>query len=296
MNSLPLNCRICQGTDWEELYRGPVRQGRFGNSIATDRLVRRCQRCDTGWLEGAPVDYESDAYRECVDEGAGVAVFHRVHDGEQAAKLALLGTDQLRGRCIADIGCGAGSFLDLVRGMARATVAVEPARAYHAALQAHGHAVFPYAAEVAREWQGTVDVAVCFSVIEHLEDPVQVLTEIRALLATGGRLLISTPSRHDWLLELLPVDYRAFFYRAVHRWYFSAESLRQLGAAAGFTRVEPFFQHRFDLANFLLWLRDRRPSGQGKVEVEPVLDASFRASLCASGRSDYLYAWMSVDR
>ena len=56
----------------------------------------------------------------------------------------------------------------------------------------------------------------------------------------------------------------------------------------------PIRQGRFDLANFLLWLRDRRPSGLGKVAIEPVLDASFRASLCASGRSDYLYAWMTV--
>lgn len=287
-------CRICQGADWEELYQGPIRQGRFGNATATDRVVYRCRRCDTGWLEGVAVDYESDAYRECVGDGAGAANFYRAHDGEQAEKLALVGTDQLRGRCVADIGCGAGSFLDLVRGVAGTTVAIEPTRAYHAALQAHGHEVFPYAADAARAWQGKVDVAVCFSVIEHLEDPVQVLAEVRSLLAPGGRLLVSTPNRHDWLLELLPVDYRAFFYRVVHRWYFSAASLRKLGAVAGFPRVEPFYHHRFDLANFLLWLRDRRPSGLGKVAVEPMLDASFRASLCASGRSDYLYAWLAV--
>ncbi len=294
MNPTTHICRICQGADWEELYRGLIRQGRFGNSTSTDRLVYRCKVCDSGWLEGTPVDYESDAYRESVDEGAGVADFHRAHDGEQAEKLALLGTNQLRGHCIMDIGCGAGSFLDLMRGMAGATVAVEPMRAYHATLQAHGHAVFPYTSEVSREWQGKVDLATCFSVIEHLEDPVRVLAEIRGLLAPGGRLLVSTPNRHDWLLELLPVDYPKFFYRVVHRWYFSAESLRRLGAAAGFARVEPFFHHRFDLGNFLLWLRDRRPSGRGKVPAEPVLDASFRASLCASGRSDYLYAWMSA--
>lgn len=281
------NCSICGGSQWAEHYRGPVRSGRFGTFAPTPGLVLRCRGCDAAHLVGQPVDYESDAYRKLVDGGGETADFHRQHDAEQAEKLALLGTGSLRGKWVADIGCGAGSLLDLVRAVGARTLAVEPMTAYHAALRGGGHAIFPRVESVPPEWHGQVDVATCFSVLEHIEQPLAFLQGVR-------RLLLSTPNRDDWLLELLPEDYRQFFYRVVHRWYFTAESLCQLGSRAGFAAVSPAFHHRFDLSNFLLWLRDRRPTGLGQLAASPVLDATFSATLAATGRSDYLHAWLDA--
>lgn len=291
LNPLPA-CRICGGLAWAEHYRGRVRNGRFGQH--TPGVVWRCETCDAAWLPDALQDYESAQYRELVDGANGVAAFHQAHDAEQAAKLTLVGTDKLRGRCVADVGCGAGSFLDAVRSFGCRTLAIEPANAYHEALRHAGHAVFPYAAEVPAEWLGRVELATCFSVVEHVEDPLALLQGIRRLLQPGGQLLLTTPNRDDWLLELLPEDYQSFFYRVVHRWYFTARSLRELGQRAGFTRVYTGCDHRYDFANFIGWLRDRRPTGLGRLPVEPVLDASFRASLGAQGRGDYLHAWLTA--
>ena len=288
----PADCAICGSRQWVEHYRGPVRFGRFGTFVPG--LVLRCQCCEAARLVGEPVDYESDAYRKLVDGGGEAADFHRLHDAEQAEKLALIGTGGLRGKCVADIGCGAGSLLDVVRAVGARTLAVEPMTAYHAAMRNCGHMVFPMVESVPLEWHGQVDLATCFSVLEHIEDPLVFLKAIRRLLKPGGRLLVSTPNRDDWLLELLPEDYRQFFYRVVHRWYFSVGSLRQLGFRAGFATVSPVFHHRFDLSNFLLWLRDRRPTGLGHLAASSVLDATFKATLVASGRSDYLHAWLEA--
>jgi len=288
------DCAICGGRQWVEHYRGPVRAGRFGTLAPAPGLVLRCRSCDAAYLVGQPVDYASDAYRKLVDGGGEAADFHRVHDAEQAEKLALLGTGSLRGRCVADIGCGAGALLDLVRAVGARTLAVEPMTAYHAAMRSGGHAVFPVVEAVPPEWHGQVDLATCFSVLEHIEDPLAFLQGIRRLLKPCGRLLLSTPNRDDWLLELLPEDYGQFFYRVVHRWYFTAGSLCQLGSRAGFAAVSPAFHHRFDLSNFLLWLRDRHPTGLGRLAASPVLDATFVATLAATGRSDYLHAWLEA--
>jgi len=262
-----------------------------GTLSAVPRTVLRCAGCGVGHLQaGRSVDYDSAEYRELVDGGSSPEHFHAVHDAEQADKLRLLGLGGLRGKVIADIGCGAGSFLDLVKGVSRATLGIEPTRSYHATLEAGGHATFPYCKNVSGDWLGKVDVAVCFSVVEHVEDPVALLRDIRGLLHPGSQLLLSTPNLRDWLLELLPEDYPRFFYRAVHNWYFDADSLMALARAAGFSACDVQCVHRFDLANTLLWLRDRRPSGLGKLAVAPPVDAAFCRWLESSGRADYLYA------
>jgi SAM-dependent methyltransferase len=284
-------CRICGAFAWTTLFEGSIRQGRFGSLTPEARRVLRCGGCGSGFLDArAAVDYESDAYRELVDGDASVASFHAIHDAEQADKLRLLGSGRVRGKLVADIGCGAGSFLDLVSGLAAGTLGIEPTRAYHDTLRAKGHAVHAYCSDAAGDWRGKVDLAVCFSVIEHVDDPVQLLQDVRTLLRPGGELLLSTPNLRDWLLELLPTEYGAFFYRTVHTWYFDSASLTALAAAAGYSGCEVRSVHRFDLSNALLWLRDRRPSGLATVPVDPAVDAAFVRWLENEGRADYLYA------
>jgi 2-polyprenyl-3-methyl-5-hydroxy-6-metoxy-1,4-benzoquinol methylase len=271
-----------------------VRIGRVGTLSSDERTIWRCGECRAGWLPGADVDYVSTEYRDLVDGGGNAATYYDLHDREQADKLRIVGTDGLRGRVVADVGAGAGAFLDVAHSMAEATIAIEPTRAFHEELRRKGHVAFDFCANVAPEWLGRVDLAVCFSVLEHVDDPRQLLGEVRELLRPGGRALVSTPNLDDWLVTLLPGEYAQFFFRHVHRWYFDAAALTALARAAGYTVVRPFYVHRFDLSNFLVWLRDRTPSGAGRLDVPAPLSAAFRSTLEATGRADYLYAWLEA--
>lgn len=287
----PAGCGICGTDSWEPLFSGHIRMGRFGSLTPDARTVLRCGGCGVGFLpQNSSVGYDSAEYRELVDGSASPDRFYQLHDAEQAEKLRVLGVERLRNQVVADIGCGAGSFLDLAQGIASTTLGIEPMPGFHSVLQAKGHRVYSYCADATREWQGRVDVAACFSVIEHVADPVSLLGDIRRLLRPGGGLLLSTPNLDDWMLELLPEDYGAFFYRTVHTWYFDAGSLRALASAAGFAECAVEYVHRFDLSNALLWLRDRRPSGQAAVAVAPPVDAAFCRWLESAGRADYMYA------
>lgn len=287
----PPRCGICGSGSWEVLFRGHLRSGRFGSLTAEPGTVLRCRRCSVGFLPPSTrVDYTTAQYRELVDGGGSPERFYDLHDAEQADKLRVLGTAELRHKVVADVGCGAGSFLDLVKGMASSTLAIEPARSFHSALAAKGHQVFSYCAEVTPDWSGRVDTVVCFSVIEHVPDPLSLLRDVRRLLRPGGELLLSTPNLDDWMLELLPEDYGSFFFRTVHTWYFDAASLRAAAETAGFRECAVEYVHRFDLSNALLWMRDRRPSGRGAVPVAPPVNAAFRSWLESAGRADYIYA------
>lgn len=275
---------------WDVRYQGPVRMGRFGQVSAAPQTVFQCGECGVGFLEAPEIDYASPEYRLLVDGDAAPERYYALHDGEQLEKLNVVGVAGLRGKVVADIGCGAGSFLDLVKGYAAATIGVEPMRVQREVLAAKGHLAAASCAEIPPAWQGRVDLAACFAVIEHVRDPVDLLRQTKALLAPGGRLIISTPNAACWLLHVLPQEFGAFFYRAVHVWYFDARSVEYLARAAGYTEVSTAYVHRYDLSNLLLWLRDRRPTGLAGLRSWPLLDAVYRRTLEAEGLADFLYA------
>ncbi|MEX2283737.1 MAG: class I SAM-dependent methyltransferase [Gemmatimonadota bacterium] len=287
----PRSCRLCSAQDLDVAYEGRIRAGKPGNLTEGQHTVWRCASCGVGFLGAAiEVDYESGEYRTLVDGSVSVEQFYALHDPEQQQKLEAIGLEIMRNAVVMDVGCGAGSFLDLVKGFSQSTIGIEPTEAYHSTLTAKGHLAFPYCTDVTDAWRGQVDLATCFSVIEHVDDPVDLVESIRRQLGSNGELILSTPNHRDWLLELLPQEYAAFFYRTVHKWYFDERSIRHLARAAGFRKCEVSYHQRFDWSNFALWLRDKKPTGNGKLQVARAVDLAFRNWLEEEGRADYIYA------
>ncbi len=289
------SCKICGSTALRVAYEGPIRLGRFGTLSPEPHAVRQCEQCGVQALPPIMGDlseyYEGAQYREEVNAGAAAADYYRLHDAEQARNVGLTGTARFRGKVVMDVGCGAGSFLDAVQGYAGKVVAIEPSGEFQEELRHKGFETFSYPQDAHATWAGKVDVAVCFSVIEHVEDPVGFLRSIRALLAPGGACLLTTPNAGDLLVAALPGAYPSFFYRKVHLWYFDRMSLQRAFSEAGFSACEVAGHHRFGLGNFLLWLREQRPSGQASLAaITPAMDAVWKSELERTFACDYLFA------
>lgn len=291
---LKSQCRICGDNNWSILYKGPIRMGKFGNWSKSVHIIWKCNKCQVGFFDRVSLDYGPSNYRTMVDGDSFPEHFYTLHDGEQIDKLKILGIENLRGKVLADIGCGAGSFLDLVKGYASETIAVEPARSFHQELKNKGHLVYEYCQDALKNWEGRVDIAVSFAVLEHVENPLEFLKEVKSLLKPNGFLLLSTPNSQDWLLQFLPEVYGQFFYRYAHTWYFNQESIQILSARAGFKRVDVRHVQRFDISNALFWIRDHCPTGIGKTRIFQDLDNEYKKILEKQGQSDYLYMWLSV--
>jgi len=143
-----------------------------------------------------------------------------------------------------------------------------------------------------KKYAETVDIVVSFAVLEHVENPIAFLKEIKSLLKSSGFLLISTPNTDDWLLESMPVEYGCFFYRYAHAWYFNRASLNYICKAARFRDINVVFKQRYDISNALLWAYEHRPTGLGKFEVLKGLDSVYRGFVEDKGISDFIYARM----
>lgn len=288
-------CKICNVSDWSVSYAGPIRLGQFGQY--RDAVVSRCNSCQVEYLppkrDNIMEFYQSGEYRESVDEGSNIETFLQLHDAEHLNDLKFLKSIPIRGKVIADVGCGGGSFLDLVSGYASVTLAIEPTRTYHKSLRDRGHLVFPDVSNALDEWRGRVDVVTSLNVIEHVEDPVSFLQELRLLLADDGIAVITTPNLNDILVEVGVEAYRSFFYRDVHIFNFNENALRVATQAAGFREFTPFYMHDFNFANFVNWLTLGKPTGNsGKTGLGKLFDHIWQATLEEKGFADTLGAYI----
>lgn len=285
-------CAVCGSDGWSIAYEGPIRDGAFGR--VTSGLVGRCNGCGVERLDEAlclkDAAYVDEDYRRHVGQDHDLARHFAAHDELARFTLDTLWPVALRGKTIADIGCGGGSLLDHVRGLPDQAVAIDPDRTFARSLQGRAYRWYETARSAAADFAGRIDVAFSVQVIEHVTNPREFLADIAALLKPEGLLILSTPNRGDILMDLLPDDFPAFFYRTQHRWYFDAVTLSHAIVAAGLRVREIRHVHRYGFANAVLWLRDRKPSGRSVLSViDREADALWKAWLERSGRADNLY-------
>jgi SAM-dependent methyltransferase len=217
--------------------------------------------------------------------------FWTAHDIHQIRNLNVLWPHSIRNRVVADVGCAAGSFLDHISTLAKTCLAVEPCQEYHHSLRERGYKVYDSINHARQDYQDQVDFAFSLSTVEHVENPFEFFAEIRQLLRPEGLFLVSTPNRNDILMDLLGDEYKRFFYRTVHRWYFDMESLLNLAKRCRFEIVQERCLQRFGISNALGWLKERRPTGDQPLPHfdDPLLNEFWKNYLESKGIGDYLY-------
>lgn len=287
-------CLICKSSNLELAYKGVVRTGSPGSFVEGYR-VQECRGCRAQFLEPRPSDpmlaYQNGSYRESYDGSTDVSSFRKKHDKDQALKLSLVGPENFRDKDIADVGCGAGSFLDLVKGMAARSVGIEPMKEYKSYLINTFDAYYPSTEEFSKSEFGKIDLITCFAVIEHVSDPLSFLKSLKTSLKSTGRLCLTTPNRREILMMTHGEEFRQHFYRTAHCWYFDCDSLKSLAERAGFKIQFLRAFHTYDLSNYLVWLREGKASGLDALmgEFSPELNASWRTYLESNYLADQLY-------
>ncbi len=283
-------CLYCESTEFKNIYSGPIRSGVFGKETKEFFDVVKCTECGLTKLRDFPkVDYDSSNYREDYNNTSKVEKYIQMHDCEQSPRVNRIGIEKFRNKIVLDYGCGGGAFLDAIKGVAHQTIAIEPFIGYHKSLQERGHKVFKYA-EDAKDYNGEIDIITTFGVIEHVENPLNMLGNIHGLLSENGSAYIETDNLNDVLMHFDIPEFNRFYYRTAHFWYFDEASLTNLCNKAGFNEVKSGFRHGYDISNTFEWLKSREPKGNSQLPfIDSLFSKMWRANLEKSGFAELLY-------
>lgn len=293
-----MTCKICGSNQIHTVYCGKIRNGGVGKYTSQKVSMYQCDYCGVIWhdtvVENLEQYYESKQYRDSLNE-ASEELFYQLHDKETLDKLQYTGTEIFRGKTVADIGCGAGAFLDYLKGVAKNIVAVEPSEMFRGTMTRKGFSTYPYTKDAFRDWFGKVDVVTSFDVIEHVEDPLLFLKETYDLLAHGvGTAIIGTPTEAPVMRRLLGENYeKEVLFSVQHLWIFSENSLRELAKQAGFSEIKIRYFQRYGIENLLGWCLEKQPNSEFHDPFfSGEIDAVWRSACSAHKASDYvvLYA------
>ncbi len=281
-------CPLCGSGSSTVAYSGKIRMGDIAHLSESEHIVWKCQDCSVQWLADnnrSAEYYFSDEYRKEIGQKCDLQDYRSRHDGEVDYQLDIVPLGTYRDKVVADIGCGGGSFLDAIRGFARQTIAVEINEAFLRQLQALGHRGYPTIDKLVEAGERP-EVIVAQSVIEHVENPRSLVRRIREALQDQGTAIITTPNAGEFLLSHGPNEYKSFFYRKAHAWYFDGDALAKLMQHAGFRDIRIKYLHSYGLSNSLLWMRDRQGPGRRDIIADNACDFAWKNYLERTGQAE----------
>lgn len=148
---------------------------------------------------------------------------------------------------ILDIGCGEQPFRPQLEERASQIWGIDHPRSSHKITKVDAYATaldLPFA-------DGTFDAAVCFQVLEHVSEPLELLVEARRILKPGSYLILTAPL--IWNVHGQPHDYFRFtHYGLAHLFRKAGFEVQEIRPMAGYF-VTAAARFCYFLAHFDRW-------------------------------------------
>jgi 2-polyprenyl-3-methyl-5-hydroxy-6-metoxy-1,4-benzoquinol methylase len=172
-----------------------------------------------------------------------------------------------------DVGCGAGATTAAVRsarevawagGIEYVEAVAAQARSVCDAVWTGDAALAPLESEIA---PGSLDLVLCLDVLEHMADPWSMVRRLSALIAPGGRLIVSVPNIRHWKFVWRLLARGDFHYRdaglldRTHLRFFVRETAVELAASGGLALVTATSAQRWSPPD-ARWLLSRISGGK----------------------------------
>ncbi len=210
----------------------------------------RCPKCH--YLRSFVTDLDTQAlntaiYQERFDENLEIA--SKISKGGRRRYARILDRAapfQERGEFL-DIGCGAGRLLLCASERGWNAVGCDPSMQRASKLTRQGMRIHPKLLHECAFEDGRFDVVHANELIEHLEDPVPLLSEAVRVLRPGGLLILRTPNYESWTARLVGAKWRGYgVFENGHVGFFAPRSFETLFDRLGLDllRVET---HHFSL-------------------------------------------------
>lgn len=271
---------VCDGTDLELLQT----KTRDRDDIA----VYRCTRSggiflsSTNHLESGHYETKPPTHLYGVENRA------IVNTSEDTLRRKERFVSLVRGKKWLDIGAGSGAVLDQLSPVARECFAVEPQKKASTVLSRMGYKTFRSLDEVD---VFDLDCITLFHVLEHIEQPLDILKGSFKRMAKGGRLVVEVPHASDMLIRLFDLEsFKNFTFWSEHFVLHTRTTLEALVRHAGFSQVIIEGVQRYPVSNHLHWLAKGAPGGHVKMDFmrDATLDDAYASMLKRIDMTDTL--------
>ncbi|CAG7857085.1 hypothetical protein MCAMS1_01804 [biofilm metagenome] len=222
-------CNVCGGNDIAVL----ATTSRSGKALRT--VI--CKDCGMVWSDPFPHNprsfYEDD-YRVAYKGTFTPKPKHILRAGKVAlSRRHLLGKWIEKPQKILDVGTGGGEFAYLLQTLGHEVSGIEPNKGYaEYSKQEYGLSVQVGFIQDINQPDESFDLITIWHVLEHTENPYEVLTKLHSLLKPHGILVVEVPT-----IEATCQSPKSTFHEA-HIFNFNLDTLNKLGEKVGFTQVE----------------------------------------------------------
>lgn len=222
-------CNLCGGSNVSLL----ASHSRSGKPLRT--VI--CADCGLVWsdpLPHNPRNFYEDDYRVAYKGTFTPKPKHILRAGKVALhRRDLLGKWINGPKKILDVGAGGGEFAYLLKTLGHDVYGIEPNKGYaEYSKSEYGLNVQVGFIQDVLQPDGSFDLITIWHVLEHTENPCEVLTKLHRLLKPQGILVVEVPT-----IEATCQSPKSTFHEA-HIYNFNLETLRMLGGKVGFSEIE----------------------------------------------------------
>lgn len=112
--------------------------------------------------------------------------------------------------------------------------------------------------EIPEEMRHTYDLVMGLHLLEHLNEPVTYLRNVKGLLSSDGKVIIEVPNLNSFLCELSP-EYGEFLYLYEHVSYYTKDTLYKVFEQAGYRNISVYTKELYSIENHINWIRTGKP-------------------------------------
>lgn len=242
------------------------------------RNVLECHNCGIIYLEPKPIpkDYYKHEYRKLYTPILGKKLSAKqifdIFFPYQKARIDEIKHILNPGMKALDIGCSSGHFLHALKNHVKECIGIEfNKEEAEFANKTLGIKVYTEPIEKTDISFEYFDLITVFQVLEHIDDPIKLLTTIHKYLKPEGFLCVEVPNVQDALISLYQIkEYCDFWFREPHVFYYSPRTLSMMLEKCGFIGKTKTAQN-FNLINHINWILNRKPQKTNVEMSEPIL-------------------------
>ena len=255
-------CNNCKGKNTEVIYDGPIRKQKKNIQHYIESKILKCNNCGLVFLsqdsQMSQDIYTTSQYRELLDQSYDQA--HLEVQNEDAEIYFSYFSHYLhKSMTVADVGCGAGFFLNKTIGVTSKRIGVESDPNFKTFILEQGNDYYSSLEDAVKHCRDSVDLVFSFMVIEHVFDLNSFIKNCLALLKKGGKLILTTPNLDEVLMKIDLKEYNAHFFRQHHNFYFNNDNIKNLSELHNLDVIS-YTKHRYSVSNFLNWIKNKEPN------------------------------------